>query len=369
MQVLLVGLEYSGRKIAGVTIETRGLCRSEIAQTDAAAALYDYDVIIINPASYSHFIFGHGTSHSDSEKELWDLKHQNNNYDLDTIFDPHDRSNELDVALRQGSRLIWLASLDKRIQFFGWRSSYLGYLSKAVGDFLQTCSLHAKRSKRLSHESPLFPRYFECLERDGWSLCWNYAWSGEDDKRPLATTPEGYWLGNSLAINASKTWLLTPPTSQDAVNALVMDACSMGKDEVRTQKYHGMFLSHTSDDKPFVRRLAKALREKGVEQVWVDEAEIQIGDSLIAKIQDGIQKSEYFGIVLSPRSVTSSWVQRELEQAMMMEIQSKSVKVLPLLYEACDLPGFLSGKLYADFQSEELFNASLEKLLRRLQVS
>jgi len=368
MQVLLVGLEYTGSKIAGVTIETKGLCRSEIAQSDAASALYDYDVIIINPASYSHFIFGHETSHSDSEKELWDLKHENNSYDFDTIFDSGDRYDELKVALKQGSRLIWLASLDKRIHFFGWRSSYLGYLSGEVKNFLNLCSLHTKRSKRLSHKSPMFSRYFERLEQDGWSLCWNYPWS-EEDQRALATTPEGYWLGNSIDINSSKTWLLTPPTSQEAVNALVMDACSMEKDVVHTEKYHGMFLSHTSDDKPFVRRLAQALKERGVEHVWVDEAEIQIGDSLIAKIQDGIQKSEYFGIVLSPRSVTSSWVQRELEQAMMMEIQSKSVKVLPLLYESCDLPGFLSGKLYADFQTEELFSTSLDKLLRRLQVT
>lgn len=147
-----------------------------------------------------------------------------------------------------------------------------------------------------------------------------------------------------------------------------MDACSIAADAVRAQKYHGIFLSHTADDKPFVRRLAQALKENGVEQVWVDEAEIQIGDSLIAKIQDGIQKSEYFGIVLSPRSITSSWVHHELEQAMMIEVQKMSVKVLPLLYETCNLPGFLSGKFYADFKTEESFNASLEKLLRRLQI-
>jgi hypothetical protein len=41
-----------------------------------------------------------------------------------------------------------------------------------------------------------------------------------------------------------------------------------------------IFLSHSSADKPFARRLAGDLRARGV-RVWLDEAEIGIGDSLI----------------------------------------------------------------------------------------
>jgi TIR domain len=44
-------------------------------------------------------------------------------------------------------------------------------------------------------------------------------------------------------------------------------------------------LSHTAADKPFVRQLRTDLLERGVQQVWVDEAEIEIGDSLIKKIE------------------------------------------------------------------------------------
>lgn len=48
------------------------------------------------------------------------------------------------------------------------------------------------------------------------------------------------------------------------------------------------------------------------------------------------------------------------------EIKTGSVVVLPLLYEKCELPPFLEGKLYADFTSESAFAESLEKLMRRL---
>ncbi len=127
-----------------------------------------------------------------------------------------------------------------------------------------------------------------------------------------------------------------------------------------------VFLSHTSADKPFVRRLADDLRDAGV-RVWLDEAEIQVGDSLLRKIEDGISSMEYLAVVLSPRSVSSEWVQRELEAAMNEEIGGKKVKVLPLLMEKCDLPPFLRGKLYADFTTETEYANSLSQLITRIQ--
>jgi hypothetical protein len=76
-----------------------------------------------------------------------------------------------------------------------------------------------------------------------------------------------------------------------------------------------VFLSHTYVDKPFVRRLGADLAALGA-QVWIDEAELRIGDSLLATISQAIDAMEYLAVVLSPDAVASSWVQNELEQAM-----------------------------------------------------
>lgn len=54
--------------------------------------------------------------------------------------------------------------------------------------------------------------------------------------------------------------------------------------------------------------------------------------------------------------------------AMMREICSGEVVVLPLLYEICDLPEFLKGKMYADFSNPDEYMAVLAKLLRRLRI-
>ncbi len=47
------------------------------------------------------------------------------------------------------------------------------------------------------------------------------------------------------------------------------------------------FLSHNSEDQPFVRKLANRLKKEGF-LVLIDVAEILFGESLITKISDAI---------------------------------------------------------------------------------
>jgi CheY-like chemotaxis protein len=126
-----------------------------------------------------------------------------------------------------------------------------------------------------------------------------------------------------------------------------------------------IFLSHNHKDKSFARRLAGDLVRWGV-RVWIDEAEILVGDSLIAKIRDGLDEMEYVGAILSPDAVASRWVQEELDVAMNQQIGNRRVKVLPLMCRRCDVPGFLLGKLYLDMSTDDLYKENLPKLLRRL---
>ncbi len=126
-----------------------------------------------------------------------------------------------------------------------------------------------------------------------------------------------------------------------------------------------IFLSHTSADKPFVRKLAADLRNNG-HTVWIDEAEINIGDSLIGKIREGLDSVDYVAVVLSKASIQSEWVKKELEIASNKEIKEKRVIVLPLIIENVEMPGFLEGKLYGDFSDEKNYDTTLQLLLRSL---
>jgi len=112
-----------------------------------------------------------------------------------------------------------------------------------------------------------------------------------------------------------------------------------------------IFLSHSHKDKLFARKLAERLKNAGV-KVWIDEAEMKVGDSLIEKIGKGIADTSYLAVILSPASVSSEWVRREVNIALTQEIKGKKKKVLPILYRPCDIPDFLSDKLYADFTND-----------------
>ena len=128
-----------------------------------------------------------------------------------------------------------------------------------------------------------------------------------------------------------------------------------------------IFLSHTFADKPFVHRLARDLENQGI-GYWLDDAEIKVGESLIQKIRDGIDGVEYVAVILSPESVVSAWVQREVVVAMNLEITGRKLTVLPVMYKQCDLPGFLLGKLYADFTDEKKYEDALERVVRSVGV-
>ena len=53
---------------------------------------------------------------------------------------------------------------------------------------------------------------------------------------------------------------------------------------------HDVFLSHSSKDKEVVRAVAERLRADGL-RVWFDEWEIRPGDSIPAKIEEGLEHS------------------------------------------------------------------------------
>jgi hypothetical protein len=51
-----------------------------------------------------------------------------------------------------------------------------------------------------------------------------------------------------------------------------------------------VFLSHSAKDKAVVRPLAARLKKDGV-RVWLDEEQIKPGDSIPAKIEEGLEHS------------------------------------------------------------------------------
>lgn len=110
-----------------------------------------------------------------------------------------------------------------------------------------------------------------------------------------------------------------------------------------------IFLSHSSEDKEFVRRLFEDLRALG-HSPWLDEWQIKVGDCIVSSIQDGLQSSDYIIVVLSPAAVASGWVEREWKDAYWSEVSAGRTIVLPVLLADCEIPILIRTKKYADFR-------------------
>jgi hypothetical protein len=61
---------------------------------------------------------------------------------------------------------------------------------------------------------------------------------------------------------------------------------------------YDVFLSHSAKDTPVVRELANRLKHDGL-RVWLDESEIQPGDMIGLKIQQGLERSRTLLMVMS----------------------------------------------------------------------
>jgi hypothetical protein len=89
-----------------------------------------------------------------------------------------------------------------------------------------------------------------------------------------------------------------------------------------------VFLSHATDDKHVVEKLARALLSRGID-VFYDSWEIRTGESIRQRIEDGISACTHFAIVLSPTSITRPWVNAELDAGLIRRLDSQCV-LLPL---------------------------------------
>lgn len=109
-----------------------------------------------------------------------------------------------------------------------------------------------------------------------------------------------------------------------------------------------VFISHSSKDKPLIRQLANDLKAEGVD-VWLDERKILVGDSISEKIGQGLAESDFFIIAISDNSINSEWVKKELNNAIVKEIERRKTVILPIKLGDVEMPNLISDKLYADF--------------------
>lgn len=121
---------------------------------------------------------------------------------------------------------------------------------------------------------------------------------------------------------------------------------------IRTGDDYDVFLSHASEDKPeVVVPLAEALEARGV-RVWFDQQQLTLGDSLSRKIDEGLTRSRFGAVVLSPSFFAKEWPQRELDGLVARETALGVKVILPIWHkisrdQILEFSPTLAGKLAA----------------------
>ncbi|HYK36820.1 toll/interleukin-1 receptor domain-containing protein [Alloacidobacterium sp.] len=133
--------------------------------------------------------------------------------------------------------------------------------------------------------------------------------------------------------------------------------------DARVHREPDVFLSHSSRDKEFVRRLSEDLTFCEIDP-WLDEWEIQAGDSLFDRIGDALEKSRYTAIVLGDHFSDSDWARIELKQALAKERRKGAVHALPIICGNSSIPAFLEDKVFIDFRTD--YHAALSRLAAHL---
>jgi len=127
-----------------------------------------------------------------------------------------------------------------------------------------------------------------------------------------------------------------------------------------------VFVSYAHDDSPFVDSLTSHLEADGV-VVWRDNTEILVGDDVDRTISAGIQKNLLFLIVLTPASLNSAWVSRELDEASHEAATGKKV-LLPVIaggLAPVDLPPRIRRRRFVEFTAA--FERPYAQLLRSIR--
>ena len=123
-----------------------------------------------------------------------------------------------------------------------------------------------------------------------------------------------------------------------------------------------LFLSHASEDRPFVNKLATFLTEQKI-PFWYSKRNLVGAQQWHDEIGKALKTCDWFLVVLSPAAVKSKWVKRELLYA--LQIDHYENRIIPVRLKRCDdesLSWTLASLQHVDFSKG--FNKSCRELIK-----
>ncbi|MFL6282927.1 MAG: toll/interleukin-1 receptor domain-containing protein [Pyrinomonadaceae bacterium] len=143
-------------------------------------------------------------------------------------------------------------------------------------------------------------------------------------------------------------------------------------------QFYSCFISYSSKDGEFAKRLYNDLQSEGV-RCWFAPEDLKIGDKFRVRIDESIRLYDKLILVLSENSVSSEWVGDEVEAALEKEEgQGGKVVLFPLRLDdaVMEIKEGWPAKVrrtrhigdFSDWKSHDSYKKAFERLMRDLKA-
>ena len=143
-------------------------------------------------------------------------------------------------------------------------------------------------------------------------------------------------------------------------------------------EFSSCFISYSSKDQLFAERLYADLRKRGI-QCWFAPENLRIGERLRTGIDESIRMYDKLLLILSKHSISSGWVEREVETAMEREQSQGQTVLFPIRLDdtvmeikngwAADIRRMRNIGDFRWWENPRLYQRSFERLLRDLKTT
>lgn len=138
--------------------------------------------------------------------------------------------------------------------------------------------------------------------------------------------------------------------------------------------HRDVFLSHRSADKDFVRILAGDIESQMFNgrslMTWLDEAEIRPGQSIPGMVNEGLEKSRFIALVMTPayfNPESTGWTDAEWHAALHSDPNNRRARILPLIVADCPYIPILLRHLNAIDLRGSQYARGMDRLLAVLR--
>ena len=139
-------------------------------------------------------------------------------------------------------------------------------------------------------------------------------------------------------------------------------------------EFYSCFISYSSKDQEFAERLHADLQDKGV-RCWFAPEDLKIGERIRPGIDEAIRLHDKLLLILSEHSVSSQWVEQEVETALERERKQERTVLFPIRLDDAVMESkggwaalIRNTRNIGDFRKQDAYQQAFDRLLRDLKA-